>query len=956
MRGTLGRGAKGWRLEQDEKGYKLVYAAPDMGYGGQFESKVIVYGDKVEFDDIHSSNRHSYTTLTPNHSFVFGARATQNRHSVGLDLYSQERGYGWESNNGLNHEVDKGSRLLTAGRVHSTRPGTFKADVKDGVYLISLGFGNPGLATGPFDLVVDGVVRLTGLQADKGEYRTATTWAKVEGGQVHLQVLGGPWSLYGLGLSALGYATEDYEWDRHWWLDPETWGNWIERTVPLKDLPDVEFRKTEDSTSMAWAYGAHMDTFAGAIDHSRSSMDQSHEVESRIREFVEQGTRATIVNGDHFRLGLVGTRWDEINRQNLRLTVDKAHEHGLKVIEHFDINWVFPGYYKKFFEVLDQDPYSLQRHVGNPFIVQANFCLNSPAFFKMCVDYLQRQTLKTGVDGFMLDEMVFYGDQFCGCDHCRSQFYEDTGLHLPFADPVTLNEIHRNGKSPLWREWARWRGEKIYDMRARLMEEVRKVNPDSMLYGYNAAPISYARGTSATADQGMPSAVDFWGIEYHPDDAMANWRNLFARLKLDYAVASSWEKSPAWVLAKVTRTPSHFLQVWAIAQMTHNTLWFRAVDKEQTRMLTSWKYAMVNAKATSLADVAVVYSQRTVDVTDIATERGRGFYMEEFGGWCQSLAEYNVQYDVLNTTPDLENSLKAYRVVILPNVASMSDAEMEIYQSYMESGGTIVASFQTGSLDETGEPREQPFFEKWLGVAVDSQSTPIESLHWGELGKFAQTEINLPKTLEAVRIKETTDPELSFLAIAKQGPLVITRKIGNGRLVYISANLAQINYEPRIVSTSNVTVYAVRAQQGYTVDRVPALEERLVEMIRQLTDSNEIISPFSVPQGVIYTAWDNHDGHMVLHFLNCTGRMHLQKGETLPRVQTLETPVINEEIVIQVRTVDPVSGAVFYNVGSEKGIPCAVEEIEEGQYLVRIPAGSLIHYGNLILDTAYQVH
>lgn len=952
LRGTMGRENRqnGWRLEHDDQGFFLLYGVPDMGYGGQFDSKVIVYDRKVQFEDIHSTNRHSYTTLNAEHAFVFGMRPGKNRTSVGTDLYSESVGYGWESNTGISLDSDRSSRLMTAGRVYSNREGRFLVDVKNGTYLVNLSFGAPDWETGPFDLSVNGEKKLTDLHTDKGVYSSVTTWVRVIDGQVKLELSGGPWSLNAIGLSTLGYMSEDYEWSRDWWLDSEGWERWINKQVPLKDLGDIEFEESRGRFLLSWARGAHIDTFAGAIDHTRSSMDQPYEVEARVQELVEQGTKATIVNGDHFRLGLMGTRWDEVNRQNLRLIVEESHKHGLMVIEHLDINWAFPGDYGRFLEVLDQDPYSLQRHAGNPLVVQSNFCLNSPAFFEMCVDYLHEQTRKTGVDGFMIDEMVFYGDQFCGCDRCRVLFHEDTGLELPYADPITLNEIRRNGKSPLWRAWVRWRGEKIYQMRSRLMEEVRKVNPNSMLFTYNAAPISYARGSSAVADMGMPSASDFWGIEYHPDDALANWRNLFSRLKLDQAVARSWGKDPAWVLAKVTRTPSHFLQVWGITQMTHNALWFRAVNKEQTAMLTSWKYAMVTEEARPLTDVAVVYSQRTVDVTDITTDRGRDYYMEEFGGWCQSLAESNIQYDVLNTTPDLERDLKPYKVVILPNVASMSDEQAEVYQRFVKKGGTVVASFQTGFLDETGVEREQPWIEKWLDVQVGNWRVPTDSLLWRTMGDYPETQISLPGSLDYVELNKDYLSELYVLTAVEGYPFTVIRKHGKGRFVYITANVGQVNYEPRIVSTSNVTVYAIRAAQGYTVDRVPALEERLTGLIRELLGKQERVVPVSVPEGVVYTAWDSGEGQIVLHFLNCTGRLQLEKGETLPRLQELSTPVIEEEIVVEVHSEHPVGRALYYNVGSEEGIPCSLENLEGSRAVVRIPAGSLIHYGNLICE------
>src|SRR5690606_10830132 len=80
----------------------------------------------------------------------------------------------------------------------------------------------------------------------------------------------------------------------------------------------------------------------------------------------------------------------------------------------------------------------------------------------------------TNLDGLMIDECTFHGNNFCNCVYCREAFTKATGLVLP--DDET-NPVLRNRQSKLWKAWIEWRKHAIAQWRIDLSKATHKINP-----------------------------------------------------------------------------------------------------------------------------------------------------------------------------------------------------------------------------------------------------------------------------------------------------------------------------------------------------------------------------------------------------------------------------------------------------------------------------------------------
>jgi beta-galactosidase GanA len=64
--------------------------------------------------------------------------------------------------------------------------------------------------------------------------------------------------------------------------------------------------------------------------------------------------------------------------------------------------------------------------------------------------------------------------------------------------------------------------------------------------------------------------------------------------------------------------------------------------------------------------------------------------------------------------------LKPYKLLILPNIAALSDAQCNQLKKFVEAGGSIVATFETSLYDEQGRRRSNFGLSDLFDVTYDN--------------------------------------------------------------------------------------------------------------------------------------------------------------------------------------------------------------------------------------------
>jgi hypothetical protein len=140
-------------------------------------------------------------------------------------------------------------------------------------------------------------------------------------------------------------------------------------------------------------------------------------------------------------------------------------------------------------------------------------------------------------------------------------------------------------------------------------------------------------------------------------------------------------------------------------------------------------------------------------------------------------------------------SLKKYKLVLVPNAPCLSDAQCSALVGYVENGGTLVATHLTSIADEYGRKRGNYGLAKLFGATLNAadpiyQSTDLY-LRPVPNGKLT------PQDPQVMRF--TADPDATVLAETYErgyrkifGPAVVRKNYGQGNTIYIGSGLEAI--------------------------------------------------------------------------------------------------------------------------------------------------------------------
>ncbi len=119
----------------------------------------------------------------------------------------------------------------------------------------------------------------------------------------------------------------------------------------------------------------------------------------------------------------------------------------------------------------------------------------------------------------------------------------------------------------------------------------------------------------------------------------------------------------------------------------------------------------------SIANIGVVIGQSTqLLYPGPATVRSRAFMHETTQGLYDALLRGRFAFDFVHEDRLEPERLRKFRALLLPNIAVLSDHQCEQIRDYVQSGGSIMASFETGLYDENLNQRGDFGLADLLGI------------------------------------------------------------------------------------------------------------------------------------------------------------------------------------------------------------------------------------------------
>jgi hypothetical protein len=146
-------------------------------------------------------------------------------------------------------------------------------------------------------------------------------------------------------------------------------------------------------------------------------------------------------------------------------------------------------------------------------------------------------------------------------------------------------------------------------------------------------------------------------------------------------------------------------------------------------------------------------------------------------------------------------SLARFKLVFVPNAPCLSYAQCAALASYVESGGTLIATHLTSVADEYGRPRKNYGLSELFGATLNGSDSTNSIVEMTDLylrvmpgGKL------IPQDPQVIRFEAS--PDATVLAETYErgyrkifGPAVVRRDHGKGQAIYIGSGLEAIYYE-----------------------------------------------------------------------------------------------------------------------------------------------------------------
>ncbi|MFN8440218.1 MAG: beta-galactosidase trimerization domain-containing protein [Caldilineaceae bacterium] len=316
------------------------------------------------------------------------------------------------------------------------------------------------------------------------------------------------------------------------------------------------------------------------------------------------------------------------------------------------------------------------------------------------------------------------GSGMCYCEHCRQNFFEAHHMDLP-PQVDTPSDIR-------WRTYVAWRQARLFAVWERWDNVIRAINPAARFIpnggGGALSDLDMKRvgerAVTLFADrQGRWGTMPTWasGKDAKEYRATLGRKPIVGIFSVGIENQYRWKdsvQSEAEIRIWVADGIANGLRPWftKFAGTLYDRRWLKTVEEIYAWHHRSERY-LRNER--SLARVAMVYSQQTATFYGGAAAQSK--VEDHTLGMYQALIEARVPFEMVHDQLlDLEHTGQ-FKLLILPNIAALSDAQCQQLRDYVAQGGSLLATHETSLYDEQGQPRTDFGLADLFGVHFQRQ-------------------------------------------------------------------------------------------------------------------------------------------------------------------------------------------------------------------------------------------
>ena len=560
----------------------------------------------------------------------------------------------------------------------------------------------------------------------------------------------------------------------------------------------------------------------------------------------------------------------------------KARDAGLTVLARMDSTRTYEEVYRAHPGWFARDARGEPFHSGDLYTV----CVNGPWVEESVPAILREIAERYHPDGFTDNSWSGLGQtQVCCCDHCRRGFAEKTRLELP---------ARVDWDDPAYRAWIRWsyaRRGAVWDAYNRVTHEAG--GPDCHWLGmcqgdpaqmcaefrqpraiWSRAPVVMLDWQARRGGEGFQANATAGAIVH----GVAGWDALVPESTALYL-------GPTRPMFRKASKPQPEVRLWAACGMAAGIQpWWHHLgaqqeDRRQLRTaeaLSRWhaenEAFLVDRRP--IATVGIAWSETNIDWYG----RGEAHVRTTmpFAGVVEACVEHRLPWravhaeDVLRDAPELD-------VLVLPNLAALSERQCAAIRRFVGRGGGIVASGETSLYDEEGRRLSDFALADLLGVHATTEHRGSEggpaTAQWSSweghsylrlpasgrpplLEGFEDTElVPFGGRLEAVRAEASSRVLLTWVPEFPQSPpenvwmrepgtslagLVVSDPPAGecGRAAYLAADLDRCFARDRVPDhgrlLANLVRWAARVRMPLEVEGPGLLECHLYRQAKRL--------------------------------------------------------------------------------------------------------------------------
>lgn len=334
----------------------------------------------------------------------------------------------------------------------------------------------------------------------------------------------------------------------------------------------------------------------------------------------------------------------------------------------------------------------------------AYYCVNNPDYRTLVRNRVVELVTKVGCDGIFFDMFHARADE-CYCPTCKAKFRAKTGQEPP---------VKEDFESPLWREWVEFKYRTIEEAMLDFNRAIKAANPEAALVVNTWNAWCYRNGgnirNSIRVVENVDALLEEIGWYDSVDPSFFAFPSHYPFMCWHLAGLCKDKRALMWSSPSYLRTQPIGATEATIRVMSMMTNGCVAAQSVPGRDVMA-KYMAETAARDEFfrADRLTPWCGLVVsEKTELwyGREEPKERYIQGVYGAFQTMLERHLPVSLVTDRELERGELEKHKVLVLPNCAAMSAAEMETLRRFVRDGGGLVATYETSRYDEQGKLRD----------------------------------------------------------------------------------------------------------------------------------------------------------------------------------------------------------------------------------------------------------